>query len=162
MIKKITFSGWIVLLSLTFAHVSCANSFDVTPPFSLGGIDVGNTTHKGPIKENQIFSIRIKLKSWNEPVSNIKMKISLPPEVILKRGNPIWEGNLEPKNKAKINIGLTSKTDWSGWTSPIEAHVEFYYEGEKYTRNMTWSAKGYEDTCWQGKNADYYNRWCIK
>ncbi len=89
-----------------------------------------------------------------------------------------WEGNIEPKKRTWLDsllgrdkyyerqqclqLSLRSKTDWERWSSPIKAHVELYYEGDLYTRDMEWSAKGYEDSCWRGKNADYYNRWCVK
>jgi hypothetical protein len=163
MLKKITLTGWIIMFNLTVLNISCVNSSVSDPPFSLRGISVGNTTKKGPVIKDQRFDVDILMRAWNDPLTGIKMEFSIPQEVEIWKGNLSWEGDMNPKSEKMLIVDLTSKTDWTEWSSPIKAHVELYYEGKLYTRDMEWSSKGYVDTCWQGGEiAAYANRWCRK
>jgi hypothetical protein len=161
--KKIILTAWIIMLSLTFPNILYVYSLGETPPFSASEIGMGNTTAKGPVTKDQKFSVDVNVKAWNDSLTNIKMGFSIPQEVELWKGNLNWEGDMNAKSEKMLIVDLTSKTDWTEWSSPIKAHVELYYEGRLYTRHMEWSSKGYVDTCWQGGEiAAYANRWCVK
>ncbi len=161
MLKKSIFGLLTMLLSFALCKGIYAGPFGPTPPFDMSG-GVGNTTYKGPIKKGQWFSFDVSAISWDAPLNDVNIKISLPPEVKKLDGNLSWEGDLNPKSEKDLNVRLSSEKDWKYWSSPIKGYVEFIYKGEKDTREVEWSSKGYKDSCWRGeKFADFANRWCL-
>jgi len=71
------------------------------------------------------------IKSFKEPLTNINLKITLPPEVKLLKGSLHWKGNMGIRSEKRHDVRVYSKTDMKDWSSPITMHVEFVYQGEK-------------------------------
>lgn len=122
------------------------------PPFSISsGIGGVVPTEGQQIKPNTMFSYDIHIKSWDKSLSSIRVEFSIPPEVIVRRGELIWQGDLNPNSEKYTGVSLSSTTDWSKWSSSVKAHIEVEYEGIKYHKDMQWSQKGYENTCWRSE-----------
>ncbi len=71
------------------------------------------------------------IRSFKEPLTNINLKVTLPPEVKLLKGNLHWKGKMGVRSNKRHEVRIHSKTDIKDWSSPIIVHVEFLYDGEK-------------------------------
>ena len=135
--------GAITLLSLFFG---IALARFKPPPYSLG------ITHSVlKVNKGKVFGITLCLQSFKEPLTSVKMEVSLPPEVILfKEGSSLsWSGDLDKKSEECFGVDMRSETDWEEWSKPIKANVEFIHTFFKVTKELSWSHKGMEDSDWK-------------
>ncbi len=79
--------------------------------------------------DNAVFSVYVK--SFKEPLTKIDLKVTLPPEVKLLKGNLHWKGNLGIRSEKRLDLQVHSKTNMKDWSAPITMHVKFGYKGEK-------------------------------
>lgn len=161
------------MLSFVFLAVLLAsesNSWD--PPF---GITISMGAKDNKIINNQVFSVHICLEAWDGDITDLEMSIQPPFEVEKLSGESSWKGELTPKKEKSLYskfltlLGISqqeknpttpykkcivpllkAKKDIEKWSSPIHGHLELFYEGDKFTRDIMWSATGFNDTGWIG------------
>ena len=77
------------------------------------------------------YSFDLCLMSFADPFSQVNIKVSLPPELKLLKGDLSWKGNMPTYAKQCLTLHVRSQTDWKNWSAPINMHAEFLYKGNK-------------------------------
>lgn len=109
-------------------------------------IDLPGTGKSQKAGKGEPFGILVCLHAFETGIEGAKIAITLPPEVQNLGGETVWKGDLAPQNESCLNLGLRSRTEQERWSRPIEAKIEFTYQGMAVTRAIAWSVKGLEDT----------------
>ncbi len=122
--------------------------------------DMGVYSAPGGIDKDDIFNFRPCVDSFKEPLTKVYFLVSLPPEVKLLNGDLYWKGDLSPNSQRCLYLRLHSETDWRKWSSPVNMHVEFTYEGEKIIGDENWSYEDYQKkrrTIWKKNGREIRN-----
>ncbi|ACM21655.1 hypothetical protein Geob_3312 [Geotalea daltonii FRC-32] len=110
---------------------------EVLTKFQMG-YSGGVGAHKG-----NGYSFDLCLMSFADPLSNVNIKVSLPPELKLVDGDLRWKGNMPTYAKQCLTLHVRSTTEWKDWSTPINMHSEFLYKGNNVVGNYNVS---YDDT----------------
>lgn len=94
--------------------------------FDFGYLGPAAGFRKGDEDDSVVF-----IRSFKDPLTNINLKITLPPEVKLIKGSLRWKGEMGARSEKRHDLRIHSKTEMKDWSSPITMHVEFIYQGQK-------------------------------
>lgn len=114
-------------------------------PFSAT-IDLLGVEESKKVGSGALFGFLICLHADETAIKNIQISVFLPPEVQNLGGGTLWKGDLDLGAEACLNIGLKTAVEMAQWSEPLHAEMRFIYQGITVTRNVTWTAKGLEDT----------------
>jgi hypothetical protein len=71
------------------------------------------------------------VRSFSQPLTNVDLKVTLPHEVTLIRGDLHWNGDIAMWTDQCLGIEVFSKADMKDWSSAIAMHAELIFRGEK-------------------------------
>jgi len=107
-----------------------------------------------PVKKGWFF-LKACLQTFEDPLTGATIKVTLPREVSLLKGELRWNGYMNAHSERCLDLELLSNTDWQEWSAPINSHAEFVFRGEKNIGDQNWSLEDYQKgtgTVWQTEN----------
>lgn len=122
-------------------------------PFGRGdpfGFTLGSDSEKQMTGEVNkygltIFSFPICITVLEGMIDDLKMTITLPPEVEKADGELAWQGDLDEGQEHCLHPVLRSKIPINKWSRDITGHFEFWYGGERYRKDVSWGRNGYKE-----------------
>ncbi len=153
----------ILLVIACFTSIASCNPEGCTPADHeiSAKFDMGVTSAPGGVNAGDEFNFEVCLISYKEPLRKVDMMLSLPREVELLKGDLHWKGDMSSDSKQCRYVRLHSETDWRKWSSPINLHVNFLYEGEKIVGDQSWSYEAHEakrfNAIWKKKGEEIRN-----